>query len=142
MPLVSITRLRIRSWRFLPGFFFYAFQTTRQAARADGNLATRILRDRHHTFWTATIWTSDVEMKRFMLAGAHGRAMRKVMHWCDEAALVHWTQENAVLPSWPEAHARLQTEGRPSKVSYPSPNHAAHKFPDPRAGRGDEVIFK
>ena len=89
MPLVSITRLRVRSWRFLPMFFFYALRSTRQASRSDGNLATRLLRDRRNTFWTATLWTSDVEMKRFMLAGVHGRAMRKLLHWCDEAALVH-----------------------------------------------------
>jgi hypothetical protein len=142
MPLVSITRLRVRSWRFLPMFFFYALRSTRQAARSDGNLATRLLRDRRRTFWTATLWTSEVEMKRFMLAGAHGRAMRKLLHWCDEAALVHWIQENAVLPSWPEAHARLQTEGRPSKVNYPSSTHIAHRFPDPHVGPGSEVNFK
>ena len=142
MPLVSITRLRVRSWRFLPMFFFYVLRSTRQASRSEGNLATRLLRDRRNTFWTATLWTSDVEMKRFMLAGVHGRAMRKLLHWCDEAALVHWTQETAILPSWTEAHARLQAEGRPSKVNHPSPTHIAHKFPDPHVGRGGEVIFK
>jgi hypothetical protein len=99
MPLVSITRLRVRSWRFLPMFFFPALRSTRQASRSDGNLATRLLRDQKRTFWTATLWTSDVEMKRFMVRGAHGLAMRKLLHWCDEAALVHWTQENAALPS-------------------------------------------
>jgi Domain of unknown function (DUF3291) len=141
MPLVSITRLRVRSWRFLPMFFFYALRSTRQAARSDGNLATRLLRDRRHTFWTATLWTSDIEMKRFMLAGVHGRAMRKLLDWCDEAALVHWTQEAAILPSWPEAHARLRTEGRPSKVNHPSPAHIAHRFPDPHVGRSGELNF-
>jgi hypothetical protein len=142
MPLVSITRLRVRSWRFLPAFFFYAFQTSRQAARSDGNLATRILRDRRRTFWTATLWTSHVEMKRFMLAGAHGRAMRKLLHWCDEASLVNWRQETSALPAWPEAHARLQTEGRRSKVNHPSPTHIAHIFPEPHVGSGGEVNFK
>ncbi len=142
MPLVSITRLRVRSWRFLPMFFFYAFRSTRQASRSGGNLATRLLRDRNRTFWTATLWTSEKEMKQFMISGAHGRAMRKLIHWCDEAALVHWAQENAVLPSWLEAHARLQAEGRRSKVNHPSPAHIAHQFPDPFVGPGGEVNFK
>ncbi|HEY6389076.1 MAG TPA: DUF3291 domain-containing protein [Candidatus Acidoferrum sp.] len=142
MPLVSITRLRVRSWRFLPMFFFYAIRSTRQASQSHGNLATRLLRDRRHTFWTATLWTTETDMKRFMLAGAHGRAMRKLLDWCDEAALVHWTQETADLPSWPEAHARLQTEGRPSKVNQPSPSHIAHRFPDPYVGPAGEVKFK
>lgn len=52
MPLVSITRLRVRSWRFLPGFFLYALRSAREAAKAEGNLAARLLRDQHHTFWT------------------------------------------------------------------------------------------
>jgi hypothetical protein len=36
MPLVSITRLRVRSWRFLPMLFFYALRSTRQVSRCDG----------------------------------------------------------------------------------------------------------
>jgi hypothetical protein len=142
MPLVSITRLRIRSWRFLPGFFFYAFRSSRQAARAEGNLAVKLLRDRRNTFWTATLWTSEAGMKQFMLAKPHGVAMRKLLNWCDEASLVHWNQENESLPTWPEAHARLENEGRRSKVNHPSPTHTAHKFPAPHVSSGGEVNFK
>ncbi|MGB2621506.1 MAG: DUF3291 domain-containing protein [Candidatus Acidiferrum sp.] len=131
MPLVSVTRLRVRSWRFMPMFLVYALRSSRQASRAEGNLALKLLPDRRQTFWTITLWTSEAAMKRFMISGAHGRAMRKLLHWCDEAALVHWTQETDALPSWLEAHARLESEGRPSKVNHPSPTHLAHKFPAP-----------
>jgi hypothetical protein len=142
MSLVSITRLRVRSWRFLPGFFFYAIRSSRQAARAEGNLAVKLLRDRRNTFWTATLWTSEAAMKQFMLAGAHRTAMRKLLDWCDEAALAHWSQESESLPTWPEAHSRLETEGRRSKVNHPSPTHIAHKFPAPHVGSGGDVNFK
>jgi hypothetical protein len=81
MPVVSITRLRMRSWRFLPGFFVYAIRSSREVARAEGNLGIQLLRDRRNTFWTATLWDSEEDMKRFMIAGVHGRAMRKLMHW-------------------------------------------------------------
>ncbi len=67
MAFVSITRLRVRSWRYLPMFAIYALKSAREAARADGNLTTRLLRDRRNTFWTGTVWTSDAAMKRFML---------------------------------------------------------------------------
>jgi len=142
MPFVSITRLRVRSWRFLPVFFVYALRSSRQAARAEGNLAIKLLRDRRNTFWTATLWTSESAMKGFMIADAHGHAMRKLLHWCDEAAVAHWNQEAAALPSWPEAHTRLETEGRPSKVNHPSPTHLAHKFPAPRVIIASEAAFK
>ena len=67
-------------------------------------------------------------MKAFMHAKPHGPTMRSLLEWCDEAALVHWTQAGAELPSWEEAHARLQKEGRPSKVNHPSAAHTAHAF--------------
>jgi hypothetical protein len=34
MPFVSITRLRVRSWRYLPGFLIQALRTARQAKDA------------------------------------------------------------------------------------------------------------
>ena len=89
MPFVSITRLRIRSWRFLPAFLFAAFRSGKQARNADGNLAVKILRDKHNAFWTSTSWDSEASMKAFMRANPHGPAMRKLLEWCDEAALVH-----------------------------------------------------
>jgi len=75
MPLVAITRLRVRSWRYLPIFFP---QALRQLVRAEGNLATRLLRDRQNTFWTTTIWATEATMKGFMLSGVHRNVMRKL----------------------------------------------------------------
>lgn len=142
MALVSITRLRVRSWRFLPMFFLYALRSAWQAAKAEGNLATKLLRDQRNTFRTGTIWTTDAAMKAFMLAGIHRRAMRKLPNWCDEAALVHWTQDGNDLPSWSDACARLEQEGRRSKVNHPSPIHTAHKFPEPRVRTASDLRLK
>jgi hypothetical protein len=139
MGVVSITRLRVRTWYFLPQFFFYAIRSAGQAARASGNQATRLLRDRNFVFWTATLWATEADMKQFMISGVHGRAMRKLLHWCDEAALVHWSQDHDALPTWLEAHTRLQNEGRRSKVNHPSPAHLAHRFPEPS---GSETRLK
>ena len=71
-------------------------------------------------------------MKKFMTSGSHRKAMRKLPAWCDEAAVVHWTQENAELPTWQEAYQRLKNEGRRSKVNHPSPRHQAYEFPEPK----------
>src|SRR6185503_5442617 len=131
MALVSITRLRVRSWRYLPAFFIQTLRIARQAAKADGSLAVRLLRNSGNSFWTGTTWSSEAAMKAFMLAPPHGPTMRKLLDWCDEASLVHWTQEGDALPSWQEAHRRLQQEGRPSKVRHPSSAHSSHTFPVP-----------
>lgn len=128
---VSVTRLRIRSWRFMPGFMLKAFQTSRQASAAPGNLAVRVLRDSANTFWTVTVWDNESSMRNYMLSGAHGRVMKRLLDWCDEAAVVHWTQETADAPTWPEAYRRLQQEGRRSKVRHPSAAHTAYRIPVP-----------
>ena len=123
MPFISITRLRVRSWFYLPAFFVWAVRSARQATRTEGNLAVKVLRERRNTFWTSTCWNSEEAMRVFMTANPHRQAMRKLLTWCDEASVVHWTQASAELPSWSEAHARMQGEGRRSKVNHPSAAH-------------------
>jgi hypothetical protein len=81
-----------------------------------------------------TMWEGDSAMEAFRVHGAHRDAMPKLLDWCDEAAVAHWTQDSRDLPSWQEAHERIIKEGRPSKVRHPSPAHLAHKFPPPRPG--------
>jgi hypothetical protein len=56
MPFVSITRLRVRRWRYLPHFLFQSIRAARQAKRASGSIAVSILRDADRAFWTRTVW--------------------------------------------------------------------------------------
>ncbi len=132
MPVISITRLRVRSWRFLPAFLLSAMRINKQARESQGNLAVSVFADSHRAFWTATAWESEAAMRAFMLAGPHGPAMRKLLNWCDEAALAHWTQPDSNLPTWTEAHRRLIAEGRPSKVNHPTDAHTAHAPAPPK----------
>ena len=142
MPVISITRLRIRHWWFLPQFFVAALRSARQATAAEGSLHAALLRDAHLAFWTATSWTSEAAMRAFMRAEPHGPVMRKLLHWCDEASLVHWTQDSEELPSWEEAHRRLTSEGRPSKVNDPTEAHNSLNFPAPAARAGARTRLK
>lgn len=135
MPVISVTRLRVRSWLFLPGFLLAAFRSGSQARKAEGNLAVKVFNDRRRAFWTLTCWDSEASMKAFMLAAPHGPSMRKLLNWCDEAALVHWTQESEDLPSWSEAHQRLLRYGRPSKVNRPSAAQQAFRIEEPDESR-------
>ena len=142
MPLISITRLRVRRWWLLPQFFIEALRSAKQARSADGSLHVALLRDEHRTFWTATSWTSEAAMKAFMHAKPHGPAMRKLLDWCDEASLVHWTQDAADLPPWPEAHRRLLSQGRPSKVNHPTDAHKSLQFPLPTTSASAQSRLK
>src|SRR5579862_796440 len=123
MPLIAVTRLRLCSARFLPGFIFYALRSRIQAKRSPGVLRDVVLNDSDLTYWTCTAWKDESAMRAFMLASPHAQAMRKLAHWCNEASVVHWIQDSAQLPDWIEAHRRMVTEGRRSRVKNPSPEH-------------------
>jgi Domain of unknown function (DUF3291) len=129
--LISITRLRVRSYRYLLPFFFFAVRSSRQAKAAEGNLGVALLRDANNVFWTRTVWTTEAAMKSFMLSGPHRQAMPSLMDWCDEAAVVHWLQENDQPADWQEAYRRLRQEGRRSKVKHPTAAHEKLEFPEP-----------
>jgi hypothetical protein len=88
MPLVSVTRLRVRSWRYLPGFLVQSIRSARQAERASGSLAVSILRDADWAFWTRTVWRDEAAMRAFMQSGVHRRVMARLPdcamrpRWC------------------------------------------------------------
>jgi hypothetical protein len=132
MPHVSLTRLRVRSIRFMPLFAVYALRANAQVSKAPGFIAGALLPDRKLTFWTMTAWDSQESMRAYMHSGAHKQAMPRLLHWCDEASVAHWQQDSSGLPTWEEADRRMRTEGRISKVLHPSPNHVSLNYTTPR----------
>lgn len=125
MVLISITRLRLRSPLFLPGFLRYAIPSAREANAAPGNLKTCTRRQGLTVFWTVTIWDNEASMRRYITSGAHRQAMPKLANWCSEAATVHWLQAQTELPQWREMGQRMMTQGRLYPLKYPSANHQA-----------------
>lgn len=132
MPVVSITRLRIRRWRYLLPFLVYTTRAIRQAKTAEGNLGVWLLRDAQNTFWTRTVWTTEAAMKGFMLAGPHRKAMPRLLEWCDEASVARWEAEAGEPLDWRDVHRRMQAEGRRSKVRHPSVAHEKFEIPAPK----------
>ena len=130
--LISVTRLRVRSLRFMPAFLWATFLAKRQAARSTGFLAGRVLADADRAFWTVTAWRSDAAMRGYRISSAHAKVMPKLQHWCDEASVAHWTAEGGELPSWPQVCEAMRRLGRPLRVLHPSPRHQTLGFPDPR----------
>ena len=131
MPFVAVTRLRVRSWHYLPVFLVQSLRAARQARQAPGNLATGLLRDADRAFWTRTVWRDEAAMRGFMRSGAHRGIMPRLPRWCDEAALVHWRQDGAEPPAWREAHRRLLSQGRRSRVDRPTERQRRFEFPAP-----------
>src|SRR5579863_7255942 len=140
MALVSVTRLRVRSARYIPVFLWQALKTARQAERTSGFLGGRLLVEAKRIFWTLTAWEDSSAMNVFRTQGTHGGVMPKLLEWCDEAAVVHWTQLTDTLPSWQEAHYRMMKEGRPSKVKHPSSAQVVYEIPEPRVGRIERTL--
>ena len=124
---VSITRLHIRSWRFLPLFAFYAHRSARQAERAAGFFGGHLAPEPFFGFWTITVWTDEPSMRRFRNTAEHLKAMSHLLNWCDEASYAHWQQVESSLPNLTTAFELLRDTGRLSKVRHPSPAHASGK---------------
>ena len=136
---ISLTRLRIRSIRFLPLFALHTLRSLRQVRKAPGLQTGALLLDQSWTFWTMTAWDTHESMRQYIISGAHKQAMPKLLHWCDEASVAHWEQTGAQLPSWTDADARMRSSGRASKVLHPSPQHASLSYRVPRTTLGGPI---
>lgn len=141
MPLVSLTRLRLHSWRAFPGFSIWVLGSLLQSLRAEGLLGLQLLRDRHNVFWTYTLWRDPQAMGAFRSRGAHGQAMRHLAQWCDESAAAHWhvaddERSNLDEPSWPELQQQLVRQGHFAPLPLASDDHKARHIPAPATGRG------
>src|SRR5262249_6769814 len=132
-------RLRLRSYRHLPSFVRQARLSSEQASRSPGFLAGAVFGSPlRKTFWTLTVWKDEAAMRGFRSAGDHRYVMTRISDWCDEAAVAPWQQRDASVPGSEEMLHRMQSMGRVSRVSHPTPGHAEGKtVPDGRPpGRG------
>lgn len=111
---VSITGLRLKSFRFAPLFWYWAVRSFAQARSAPGNLLTeaRTIDAVHHTL---TVWRDRTDMVRYIRTGPHLRAMRvfpkiasgKVLGFSADAS-----------PDWPEARRLWQERGVPVRGTW------------------------
>jgi hypothetical protein len=139
---VSLTRLQLRSFWYLPPFQWHTYRTRKQIEGAEGFVTGKLLVDARLCFWTLTGWQSQKEMKAYRDSGPHHQVMPQLRRWCNEAAVAHWEQSETALPDWSEAYRRLASEGRLSPVLHPSEDHTRKQFREPRLNRGLEAVMK
>jgi hypothetical protein len=136
MPVLSITRLRLRSWRFLPSFILYSIRSARQAERTPGFIGGWLGGGGANAYWTVTLWRDDAAMRVFRDFDMHKAVMPRLLNWCDEAAVVRLEQVGSELPEGTRAFELLSRQGRTSKVRHPTADHSAGRtVADGRAPR-------
>jgi hypothetical protein len=118
---ISLTRLRLRRWWYLPEFFWRSARSIAQAKSSVGFLAGATLADKRRTFWTMTGWENEAAMKAYRGVGAHQAAMKRLPGWCDEACVAHYSADG--LPSWAEAWDHMTEHARFTPVDKPSQAH-------------------
>ena len=120
MAMIYITRLRLRSMRFVVPLLWNNWRSIRQLRQSSGFLVGGIARDSGGGRWTITLWRDTASALGYRNSGAHLRSMPKLEHWCSEASVAHWEQDEIGLPAPREILERMRAIGRTSKVRNPS----------------------
>ena len=108
MVHVSVTGLRLKAAYHLPRFYWHAIRSFRQARTSDGLLfaETRTIEGTHHTL---TVWRDHDCMRVYLVAGAHGRAM-KSFHRIATGKV--WGYDCESIPDWESALEQWRRHGR------------------------------
>jgi hypothetical protein len=120
VPVVSITRARLRSIRFLLPFARCTLRCWWQARNKAGNLGVRLRKTRGLRFWTLTIWKDEDALKAYRDVLLRGKVVPRARHWFDENSAARWEQENMEMPRWEDAASRLKEHGHLYEVDHPS----------------------
>ena len=131
MPVIVVTRLRLKDPAFFDDFFAGAVAATQQAQNSAGNLGADVLAEANNTYWTRTSWRERDAMRAYVVSEPHLGIMRCLDDWCDEATFVDWEQASADLPDWQAGYGRLVADGQAARLTQPSAAHDTRDFPAP-----------
>lgn len=116
---VSITGLRLKSPFHAAWFWWHAIRSMMQAQGAPGNLRSeaRSIGGVQHTL---TVWEDRAAMRRFMVTGAHAKAMRAFPQIATGSTFGFETDQ---VPDWGDVHQLWQERG----IVYAVPKAAKRK---------------
>ena len=107
MHYISITGFAPHSFWRLPGFFWHAGASMRQAQAADGNLMAGARRI-NGIFHTVSLWRSRDAMLDYLTSGAHRKAMAA---FPSIGSGYGFGFEGDEVPDWADVHRLWQDEG-------------------------------
>ena len=131
MPVIVVTRLRLRDPALLDEFFTDAVAAIEQAQKAKGNLGADALADASNAWWSVSAWQDRSVMQAFVGSQPHLGISARLDHYCDEATFVDWEQPNADLPDWQACWRRLVADGVSAKLTNESDANQTRAFPAP-----------
>ena len=134
MPLIVVTRLRLRDPAYFDDFFAAAVAVVEQAQKSAGNLGADVLAEANNTYWTRTAWQGREAMDAFVGDQPHLGTMDHIADWCDEATFIDWEQPGDDLPDWEAGYRRIVADGHQASLSHPSGAHETRDFPPPVVG--------
>ena len=103
MPVIVVTRLRLKDPALLDEFFTAAVAAIEQAQKSSGNLGADALADANNAWWSVS----------------------------DEATFVDWEQASPDLPDWQTNWRHITTDGKAATLTQPSPANSTLAFPPP-----------
>ena len=131
MPVIVVTRLRLKDPALLDEFFAAAVAVLEQAKISAGSLGADVLADANNVWWTMTAWEGHGPMQAFVGAEPHLGTMARLDDWCAEATFADWEQSSPGLPDWQTSYGHLIADGEVADLTHPSDAHAARSFPPP-----------
>ena len=131
MPVIVVTRLRLRSPELIDEFFTHAVAVLEQALRSEGNLGADALAEAHDAWWSVSAWRERGLMEAYVNSEPHLSTMELLDHLCDEATFVDWEQPGVALPDWQTSWRHLVADGKSATLTHPSVSNQARAFPAP-----------
>jgi hypothetical protein len=131
MPVIVVTRLRLKDPALFDEFFTAAVAVVEQAQNSEGNLGADVLAEANNTYWTRTAWQERDLMNAFVGSEPHLHTMSRLDDWCDEATFVDWEQASADLPDWQDGYGYLVASGQAASLTSATDAHYARDFPAP-----------
>jgi heme-degrading monooxygenase HmoA len=131
MPLVVVTRLRLKDSHLTEDFFTHAVALIEQATHSDGNLGVDALAEANDVWWSVSAWRNRGDMENYIARDPHHSTSLLLDEFCNEATFVDWEQSDSGLPDWQTGWRHLVTDGRSAALTNPTAANQTRDFPQP-----------